>query len=123
MSSAAPAAPSAPGPLDRARVLAPGVAFCAAIGVAAWALARAEVALVGYALIEAVVVSPMRVLAGTVLGRGVERGIDAAFSQGGALLVRTAAVVGARLQDGDVGKYAWLVAAGALALVAALLLS
>jgi NADH-quinone oxidoreductase subunit L len=30
--------------------------------------------------------------------------------------------VGSKLQDGDVGKYAWLLAAGALALLAALTL-
>jgi NADH-quinone oxidoreductase subunit L len=31
--------------------------------------------------------------------------------------------MGARLQDGDAGKYAWLLAAGAVALIAALTLS
>lgn len=75
------------------------------------------------ALLDAVIIRPMRVVAATVLGRFTERGVDGLFSQGGAMLVRTASVVGARIQDGDVGKYAWLVAVGALALMAALLLS
>jgi NADH-quinone oxidoreductase subunit L len=31
--------------------------------------------------------------------------------------------MGTRLQDGDMGKYAWMLAAGALALIAALTLT
>jgi NADH-quinone oxidoreductase subunit L len=56
-----------------------------------------------------------------LLGRGAERGIDRFFTGSGALLSRFAGRVGTRLQDGDVGKYAWLVAVGALAMLAALL--
>jgi NADH-quinone oxidoreductase subunit L len=49
--------------------------------------------------------------------------VDRGFSVGGSLLTRTAAFMGTRLQDGDVGKYAWLLAAGALAVIAAITLS
>ncbi len=72
--------------------------------------------------VDAVVVRPLGAFANTVLARGVDRGVDRAFSAGGALLARTASVLGARLQDGDVGKYAWMIAAGALAVLAALTL-
>jgi NADH-quinone oxidoreductase subunit L len=73
-------------------------------------------------LVDALVVRPISAFAGIVLGRGVETGVDRSFSAGGSLLSRTAALVGNKLQDGDVGKYAWLLAAGALALLAALTL-
>jgi NADH-quinone oxidoreductase subunit L len=73
-------------------------------------------------LVDAFVVRPVSAFAGIVLGRGVETGLDRSFSAGGSLLSRTAALVGSKLQDGDVGKYAWLLAAGALALLAALTL-
>ena len=74
-------------------------------------------------LVDAVVVRPISAFANVVLARGVEIGVDRAFSAGGSILSRTAALVGSKLQDGDVGKYAWLLAAGALALLAALTLS
>ena len=63
------------------------------------------------------------VFAGTVLTNGIDRTIDRAFSVGGALMSGAAALFGKRMQDGDVGKYAWMVAAGALAMLAALTLS
>jgi NADH-quinone oxidoreductase subunit L len=75
------------------------------------------------ALVDAVIVRPVQALASVVLARGVDRGVDRGFSAGGSLLTRTAALMGARLQDGDIGKYAWMLAAGALALIAALTLS
>ncbi|GAB1341338.1 NADH-quinone oxidoreductase subunit L [Gemmatimonas sp.] len=74
-------------------------------------------------LVDAVIVRPVQALASVVLARGVDRGVDRGFSAGGSLLSRTAALMGARLQDGDIGKYAWMLAAGALALIAALTLS
>ena len=74
-------------------------------------------------LVNALLVRPISALANVVLTRGVETGVDRAFSAGGSMLARTAALVGSKLQDGDVGKYAWLLAAGALALLAALTLS
>ncbi|NCW44521.1 MAG: NADH-quinone oxidoreductase subunit L [Gemmatimonadaceae bacterium] len=75
------------------------------------------------ALVDAIIVRPVQALAAVVLDRGVDRGVDRGFTAGGSLLTRTASLVGARLQDGDVGKYAWLLAAGALALIAAISLS
>jgi len=74
------------------------------------------------AALDIAIVRPLSGLSRVVLSRGVERGLDLSFSAGGSLLARTAALVGARLQDGDVGKYAWLIAAGALAVLAALTL-
>ncbi len=74
-------------------------------------------------LVDAIIVRPISAFANVVLTRGVETGVDRAFSAGGSMLSRTAALVGSKLQDGDVGKYAWLLAAGALALLAALTLS
>ena len=72
--------------------------------------------------IDAVLVRPVNAFANTVLARGLEAGVDGAYSAGGSLLSRTAALVGSRLQDGDVGKYAWMIAAGVLAVLAALTL-
>jgi len=72
--------------------------------------------------VDAVVVRPMNALADSVLTRGVDVGVDRAFSFGGGLLSRTAGLISSRLQDGDVGKYAWMVAAGAVAMLAALTL-
>ncbi|AMW04928.1 NADH-quinone oxidoreductase subunit L [Gemmatimonas phototrophica] len=75
------------------------------------------------ALVDTLIVRPVQLVASVVLDRGVDRGVDRGFSAGGSLLARTASLMGARLQDGDVGKYAWMLAAGALALIAALTLS
>jgi len=72
--------------------------------------------------LDRALVRPLSSFASAVLARGVDVGIDRAFSAGGILLARTAALVGARLQDGDVGKYAWMIAAGVLAVLAALTL-
>jgi NADH-quinone oxidoreductase subunit L len=67
------------------------------------------------------VVRPLGGFAKFVLGQGVERGIDRFFTGGGSLVARFAGKVGERLQDGDVGKYAWMVTGGVLALIAILL--
>jgi len=74
------------------------------------------------AAVDAAVVRPLDGLAGAVLTRGIDVGVDGTFSAGGGILSRTASLIGQRLQDGDVGKYAWLLAAGALAMLAALTL-
>jgi NADH-quinone oxidoreductase subunit L len=74
-------------------------------------------------VVDAVIVRPVSLLASVVLARGVDAGVDHALTAGGGVFARTAALVGRRLQDGDVGKYAWLLAAGAIALLAALTLS
>jgi uncharacterized integral membrane protein (TIGR00698 family) len=55
MSSAA--TPARPGFPARVRTTAPGVALCAAIAGVAWALAKIEVALIDYAVVEAVVLA------------------------------------------------------------------
>ncbi|MFN9796803.1 MAG: NADH-quinone oxidoreductase subunit L [Gemmatimonas sp.] len=75
------------------------------------------------ALVDALIVRPVQAFAGVVLDRGIDRTVDRGFSAGGSLLSRTASLMGARLQDGDMGKYAWMLAAGALALIAALTLT
>ncbi len=74
------------------------------------------------AAINTILVRPVSAFARSVLAHAVDGRVDRAFSAGGSLLSRTAALVGARLQDGDVGKYAWLIAAGALAVLGALTL-
>lgn len=73
--------------------------------------------------VDTVVRRPMNRFADTILARGLDVGIDRAFSASGAFFWRIAQLSGARLQDGDVGKYAWLIAAGALAMLAAFTLS
>jgi NADH-quinone oxidoreductase subunit L len=75
------------------------------------------------AAIDASLVRPFNAFARTVVMNGLDRGVDRVFSVGGSLLSRTAALVGVQLQDGDVGKYAWLLAAGAVAVLAALTLA
>jgi NADH-quinone oxidoreductase subunit L len=72
-------------------------------------------------LLDRTVVRPLNGFAKFVLGQGVERGIDRFFTGSGALVARFAGKVGERLQDGDVGKYAWMVAGGVLAVLALLL--
>ncbi len=72
--------------------------------------------------INTIIVRPINAVAGSVLDRGLDRGVDRAFSAGGSALARTAQFVGGKLHDGDVGKYAWMITAGALAVLAALTL-
>lgn len=72
------------------------------------------------ALLDAVVVKPINVLSDGVLSRGVDRALDRGIERGSSGFVRLAGKVGARLQNGDVGAYAWLVAAGALAVLLSL---
>jgi NADH-quinone oxidoreductase subunit L len=74
------------------------------------------------AMVQGFIVRPLQWVARVVLDRGIDRTIDRSFSGGGSLIARTASLFGTRLQDGDVGKYAWMLAAGAIALIAALTL-
>jgi NADH-quinone oxidoreductase subunit L len=74
------------------------------------------------ALVQRAIVQPLTWVARVVLDRGIDRAIDKTFSGGGWLVTRTASLFGTRLQDGDVGKYAWVLAAGAIVLIAALTL-
>ncbi len=69
--------------------------------------------------IDVVLVRPINAFASVVLDRGIDRGVDRVFSTGGSFLTRTATLFGSRMQDGDVGKYAWMIVAGALAVLAA----
>ncbi len=73
--------------------------------------------------VDVVIRRPVTRFADTILARGLDVGIDRAFNASGAFFARVAELSGARLQDGDVGKYAWLIAAGALAMLAAFTLS
>ena len=75
------------------------------------------------AAVDAVIRRPVTRFADTILARGLDVGIDRAFTASGAFFARVAQLSGARLQDGDVGKYAWLIAAGALVMLAAFTLS
>ena len=72
--------------------------------------------------VDTVVVRPLHAFASVVLTSGVERVVDGTISMGGALLSRAASLVGLRIQDGDAGKYAWLLALGALGVLLALTL-
>ena len=74
------------------------------------------------ALLDNIVVKPVNVLSDSVLSNGIDRGIDRTIESSGAGVVKFAGKIGARLQSGDVGAYAWLVAAGALAVLASLIL-
>jgi NADH-quinone oxidoreductase subunit L len=74
------------------------------------------------ALLDRVLVRPINAFASIVLARGVDRGIDQSLSAGGSLFSKAAALFGARVQDGDVGRYAWMLAGGALAVLAAMAL-
>ena len=74
------------------------------------------------AAVDVVVVRPLNVLSDVVLANGVEVAVDRALSGGGGLFARVSALAGRRLQDGDVGKYAWLVVAGVLGILAMLTL-
>ena len=74
-------------------------------------------------ILDTMVVKPMNALSDDALSRGVDGGINRGIERGGAGFVRLAGKVGARLQSGDVGTYAWLVAAGALVVLASLTMS
>jgi NADH-quinone oxidoreductase subunit L len=73
-------------------------------------------------LLDAIVVRPVNALA-SVLSRGVDAGLNRGVDRTGSAFVKFAGRVGSRLQSGDAGTYAWLVAAGALAVLASLSLS
>ena len=74
-------------------------------------------------ILDNVVVKPISAFASSVLNRGVDDSLNHSLDNGSSALVRIAGRVGARLQNGDVGSYAWLVAAGALVVIASLSLS
>lgn len=71
-------------------------------------------------ILDTIVVKPVNAFSSTVVDRGIDRTIDRGVEGTGAAFVKFAGRVGARLQNGDVGVYAWLVAAGALAVIGSL---
>ncbi|MBC8086190.1 MAG: NADH-quinone oxidoreductase subunit L [Phycisphaerae bacterium] len=73
-------------------------------------------------ILDSFVVRPVNALSAVVLDRGIDRSIDRGIEGTGAAFVRFAGRMGARLQNGDVGVYAWLVAAGAIAVLGSLVL-
>ena len=75
------------------------------------------------AAVDTMIVRPLNAFATGALSGGVEPALDGTFSAGGSLLRRLASLVGARLQDGEVGKYAWMMAAGAIVVLASLTLA
>ena len=65
-------------------------------------------------------VAPLGAFSRNVLWQGVDRGlIDGLVVRGGTLAARAVAWGGSRLQGGNVGNYAWVVAVGALIVVGA----
>jgi NADH-quinone oxidoreductase subunit L len=69
---------------------------------------------------DAVVVEPVYEMSKNVLWRGLDVGIiDTLLVRGAAWLARAFGWLGARLQTGEVGSYAWLIAIGAIAVIGA----
>ncbi len=70
--------------------------------------------------VERFVVEPTVALSRRVLWRGLDMGlIDGLLVNGSASLMRGVAWAGARIQTGNVGNYAWIVAVGALVVIGA----
>jgi NADH-quinone oxidoreductase subunit L len=66
------------------------------------------------------IVHPTYALSRNVLWRGLDSGIiDTFFVNGAAWLARAFGWVGSRLETGNVGGYAWLIALGAIAVIGA----
>ncbi len=69
--------------------------------------------------LDRTVVRPMYALSSRVLWQGLDWRIDRAFVNGGNALGRFAGRAHDRLADGDVGRYAWVIALGVIAILAA----
>lgn len=66
------------------------------------------------------IVKPLVGVSRSVLWRGMDAGlIDGLFVNGSAYLMRGLGWVGARLQSGQVGTYAWVLVIGVLAVLGA----
>lgn len=74
------------------------------------------------AAVNTVIVRPLQALTSLVLSRGAEGKLDRAYSLPGSVLIRVAALFGLQLQDGEIGKYVWMFAAGAVVILASLTL-
>ncbi len=69
--------------------------------------------------IERAVVRPIGAFSARVLWQGIDQRLDRAFVTGGQLLARVAGQAHDAIGAGDVGRYAWVIALGVLALLAA----
>ena len=69
--------------------------------------------------LDRTVVQPLGAFSARVLWRGIDQRLDRAFVLGGETLARVAGQAHDALGAGDVGRYAWVIALGVLALLAA----
>ncbi len=69
--------------------------------------------------LDRTVVRPVYAFSTRVLWQGIDQNIDRAFVSGGRLLSRVAGQAHDALGGGDVGRYAWVIALGVLAVLAA----
>ena len=70
--------------------------------------------------IDRLIIEPTVAISRKVLWRGLDVGlIDGVLVNGSALLMRGVAWAGARIQTGNVGNYAWIIAVGALVVIGA----
>jgi NADH-quinone oxidoreductase subunit L len=69
--------------------------------------------------LDRVVVRPLGAFSARVLWQGIDVRLDRAFVRGGQTLSRWAGMAHDRLGEGDVGRYAWVIALGAIAMLAA----
>ncbi len=69
--------------------------------------------------LDRTLVQPLGVFASRVLWQGIDQRIDRAFVAGGALISRVAGQAHDALGAGDVGRYAWVIVLGVLAMLAA----
>ncbi len=69
--------------------------------------------------LDRTLVQPLGAFSTRVLWQGIDQRIDRAFVAGGALITRIAGQAHDALGAGDVGRYAWVIALGVLAMLAA----
>jgi len=69
--------------------------------------------------LDRIVVQPLGAFSARVLWQGVDQRVDRALVAGGALITRVAGQAHDALGAGDVGRYAWVIVLGVLAMLAA----
>jgi len=69
--------------------------------------------------LDRLVVRPLGAFSARVLWQGIDQRLERAFVRGGQSLARFAGYAHDRLGDGDVGRYAWVIALGVIAMLAA----
>jgi NADH-quinone oxidoreductase subunit L len=69
--------------------------------------------------LDRLVVRPLGAFSASVLWKGIDERLDRAFVSGGQALSRAAGYAHDRLGEGDVGRFAWVITIGALALLIA----